>query len=172
MAKILVVEDNAAVRTYVITELQSLGYQTIIARNAAEALEAIDSGVAFDLLFTDIVMPGGMNGRQMADAVAHGSDPPRREAPECGLLEQCGGATEHRQPDQLQGEQPRDQREDDGGSLVFVSEPLTERVEILGAPKLTLSLKGKSVAKVLQMVANLTSMKLMEQNGSFVLEGN
>lgn len=64
---ILVVEDNAAVRTYVITELQSLGYRTIVARNAAEALAVVDSGVHFDLLFTDIVMPGGMNGRQLAE---------------------------------------------------------------------------------------------------------
>ena len=67
---ILVVEDNAAVRTYVITELQSLGYQTIIARNAAEALTVVDSGGTFDLLFTDIVMPGGMNGRQLAEEAA------------------------------------------------------------------------------------------------------
>lgn len=67
---ILVVEDNAAVRTYVITELQSLGYHTIVARNAAEALAVVDRGTAFDLLFTDIVMPGRMNGRQLAEEVA------------------------------------------------------------------------------------------------------
>ena len=38
------------------------------AASAAEALEVIDSRWAFDLLFTDVVMPGGMNGKQLADA--------------------------------------------------------------------------------------------------------
>jgi PAS domain S-box-containing protein len=67
---ILCVEDDASVRSFVLTQLQSLGYQTIAAANAAEALALVESGVSFDLLFTDIVMPGKMNGRQLAEAVA------------------------------------------------------------------------------------------------------
>jgi PAS domain S-box-containing protein len=67
---ILVVEDDAMVRTTVATQLQSLGYKTLSTKNAKEALELIDGGAEFDLLFTDIIMPGGMNGRQLADEAA------------------------------------------------------------------------------------------------------
>jgi PAS domain S-box-containing protein len=69
---ILVVEDDMLVRNYVVSRLQALGYTTIAATNAAEAFVHIDSGAKIDLLFTDVVMPGPMNGRQLADAaVAH-----------------------------------------------------------------------------------------------------
>jgi PAS domain S-box-containing protein len=64
---ILVVEDDALVRTYVLAQIKSLGYRTFSATNAAEALALIDSDTPIDLLFTDVVMPGGMNGRQLAD---------------------------------------------------------------------------------------------------------
>jgi signal transduction histidine kinase/CheY-like chemotaxis protein len=67
---ILVVEDDVMVRTYVTAQLQSLGYNPIPAANAAEALKIVDGGAEFDLLFTDVVMPGAMNGRQLADEVA------------------------------------------------------------------------------------------------------
>jgi CheY-like chemotaxis protein len=67
---ILCVEDDDNVRSYVLTRLQSLGYRTIAVANAAEALALVDRGELFDLLFTDIVMPGKMNGRQLAEAVA------------------------------------------------------------------------------------------------------
>jgi PAS domain S-box-containing protein len=66
---ILCVEDDDVVRAHVIGRLQSLGYEVIAACNAAEALEVVDAGTAFDLLFTDIVMPGAMNGRQLAEKV-------------------------------------------------------------------------------------------------------
>jgi CheY-like chemotaxis protein len=65
---ILVVEDDALVRKYVITQIASLGYGTLQAANAAEALKLVESGVPIDLLFTDVIMPGGMNGRQLVDA--------------------------------------------------------------------------------------------------------
>jgi PAS domain S-box-containing protein len=64
---ILVVEDDVLVRTYVTAQLQGLGYATLAASNAAEALALIEGGAKFDLLFTDIIMPGAMNGRQLAD---------------------------------------------------------------------------------------------------------
>jgi PAS domain S-box-containing protein len=64
---ILVVEDDVLVRRYVITQIHSLGYATLEAGNAKQALELIDSDAAIDLLFTDVIMPGSMNGRQLAD---------------------------------------------------------------------------------------------------------
>ncbi|HUI96472.1 MAG TPA: PAS domain S-box protein [Xanthobacteraceae bacterium] len=67
---IFVVEDDLLVRNYVAAQLASLGYATINAANADEALARIDGGAAFDLLFTDVIMPGSMNGRQLADAAA------------------------------------------------------------------------------------------------------
>lgn len=74
---ILCVEDDDVVRTHVTGRLQSLGYTVITASNAVEALQTVDAGVTFDLLFTDIVMPGAMNGRQLAQKVA-GLRPPLR----------------------------------------------------------------------------------------------
>ncbi len=64
---ILVVEDDHLVRTFVVGQIQSLGYATLAAVNAAEALVVIDSPTEIDLLFTDMIMPGSMNGRQLAD---------------------------------------------------------------------------------------------------------
>jgi PAS domain S-box-containing protein len=74
---ILVVEDDALVRNYVVTQLQTLGYVTLAAGNAAEALVIIDSGRAIDLLFTDVIMPGTMNGRQLADEIQKRDAPPK-----------------------------------------------------------------------------------------------
>ena len=63
------VEDDPLVRSYVNTQLQSLGYKTLSAANGAEALAIADGGAAFDLLFTDVIMPG-LNGRQLAAEMA------------------------------------------------------------------------------------------------------
>jgi PAS domain S-box-containing protein len=67
---ILVVEDDALVRDFVVAQLQSLGYKTIAAADGREALSHVQSGAAFDLLFTDVILPGGINGRELADEVA------------------------------------------------------------------------------------------------------
>jgi PAS domain S-box-containing protein len=67
---ILCVEDDDVVRAHVIGRLESLGYKVIAATNAAQALELVHAGTAFDMLFTDIVMPGAMNGKQLAEEVA------------------------------------------------------------------------------------------------------
>ena len=64
---ILVVEDDKPVRDYVLTQLHSLGYLTLDSANAANALAIFEAGNEFDLLFTDVIMPGAMNGRQLAD---------------------------------------------------------------------------------------------------------
>ena len=66
---ILVVEDDPLVQGYVIAQLGSLGYRTLTAGDGAAALALVDQGASFDLLFTDIIMPGGMNGRELAEAV-------------------------------------------------------------------------------------------------------
>jgi CheY-like chemotaxis protein len=55
------------VRKYVRTQIEGLGYATLAAANAAEALEVIDANAQIDLLFTDVIMPGAMNGRQLVD---------------------------------------------------------------------------------------------------------
>jgi PAS domain S-box-containing protein len=66
--RVLVVEDNDALRRLGVRRLRDLGYQTIEARDAAEALAILRGDAAVDLLFTDIVMPGGMDGRELAAA--------------------------------------------------------------------------------------------------------
>jgi PAS domain S-box-containing protein len=63
---ILVVEDDSMVRRYVVTQIENLGYTTLEAANAAEALKIIDTA-RIDLLFTDVIMPGTMNGRQLVE---------------------------------------------------------------------------------------------------------
>jgi CheY-like chemotaxis protein len=62
---VLIVEDDALVREYVITQVRNLGYRTFAAGNASEALAIIDGDVEIDLLFTDVIMPGLINGRQL-----------------------------------------------------------------------------------------------------------
>ena len=63
---ILFVEDDPMVRQYTGQQIVGLGYNVITAENAVEALALVETGAAPDLLFTDVVMPGGMNGRQLA----------------------------------------------------------------------------------------------------------
>jgi len=69
---ILCVEDDRKIRDYVSMQLETLGYKVIAAGNADEALAIVRQGAAFDLLFTDIVMPGSMNGRQLAETLMDG----------------------------------------------------------------------------------------------------
>ena len=49
--------------------LEGLGYETRLAGHAADALALIGTGVRIDAMFTDVVMPGDMNGMQLADHV-------------------------------------------------------------------------------------------------------
>ena len=62
---VLVVEDNEALRRIVTRQLGELGYRVLAAGNAAAGLELLDRQ-SIDLLLTDIVMPGGINGRELA----------------------------------------------------------------------------------------------------------
>jgi CheY-like chemotaxis protein len=65
---ILVVEDDADVRAFVTGQLRDLGYRVIEAADGRQAQRVLDSEQPIDLLFTDVVMPGGMTGRQIAEA--------------------------------------------------------------------------------------------------------
>ena len=67
---IMVVEDDALVRNFVTAQLQSLGYRTLAAADGPAAMAMIEKGEPFDLLFTDVIMPGRMTGRQLAEEVA------------------------------------------------------------------------------------------------------
>jgi PAS domain S-box-containing protein len=67
---IMIVEDDPMVLASVITQFQTLGYNILSAANATEALALVDKSVKFDLLFTDVVMPGPMNGRELAETMA------------------------------------------------------------------------------------------------------
>ncbi|HMG77122.1 MAG TPA: response regulator, partial [Xanthobacteraceae bacterium] len=64
---ILVVEDDADVRAYVVETLRGLGYDVLEAPGAEEALALLDRHKTISLLLTDVVMPG-QNGRKLAEA--------------------------------------------------------------------------------------------------------
>jgi PAS domain S-box-containing protein len=63
---ILVVEDDEDVRTYSTETVSELGYQVLEAANAREGLKMLEAHPEVALLFTDVGLPGGMNGRQLA----------------------------------------------------------------------------------------------------------
>ncbi|NVN88755.1 MAG: PAS domain S-box protein [Rhodopseudomonas sp.] len=63
---ILIVEDDPHVRSFAVMCLRSLGYVVIAAIDGNDALQKLGSNVAIDVLFTDIVMPGGINGWELA----------------------------------------------------------------------------------------------------------
>ena len=67
--RVLVVEDEPNVRDLVMTQLTSLGYPATAFPDAPSALHS-QAKVEFDILVTDIVLPGGMNGRELADKLA------------------------------------------------------------------------------------------------------
>jgi PAS domain S-box-containing protein len=63
---ILAVEDNPDIRATVVFQLRNLGYQVREADSAHAALQILDAAEPVDLLFTDMVMPGGINGKELA----------------------------------------------------------------------------------------------------------
>jgi len=67
--KILVVDDEPRVRKTAVRVLRKLGYEVIEAASGDEALASMEKNKDIDLLFSDIMMPGGMNGRELAAIV-------------------------------------------------------------------------------------------------------
>jgi len=65
--RILAVEDDNSLRAYTVEILSELGYHVMQAPDGFTALRILDQEPGIDLLMTDVVMPGGMNGRQLAD---------------------------------------------------------------------------------------------------------
>jgi len=64
--RVLVVEDDEDVLDVTSVMLQELGYHVVCARNGAEAIQLLTSGRQFDLLFSDVVMPPGITGVELA----------------------------------------------------------------------------------------------------------
>ena len=65
---VLIVDDEPSVRMLVTEVLEDLGYTAIEAADGPAGLKVLQSNVRIDLLVTDVGLPGGMNGRQVADA--------------------------------------------------------------------------------------------------------
>lgn len=66
--RILLVEDEELVREVVAAQLRALGYRVVEAADGPSALALLRDGGRFDLLFTDVVMPGGINGFELAES--------------------------------------------------------------------------------------------------------
>jgi signal transduction histidine kinase len=101
---ILLVEDNDGVRAYTKSTLEELGYQVLEAADASQALRHLGQAARIDLLFTDVVLPGGMGGRELAQRVA-------RERPSLPVLFTTGytrNAIIHQRPARP-GRQPAQQ---------------------------------------------------------------
>jgi len=64
--RLLVVEDDKEVLAVTLEMLRELGYEVATAPDAASALERLENGEPVDLLFSDVVMPGGCNGAELA----------------------------------------------------------------------------------------------------------
>ena len=69
---VLVVDDEPTVRMLVVEVLQDMGCIALEAQDATTGLRILNSGVKIDLLITDVGLPGGMNGRQLAEAARQG----------------------------------------------------------------------------------------------------
>jgi PAS domain S-box-containing protein len=68
---VLVVEDNAEVADVTASLVEQLGYRTVRAENATDALNRLQRGDKIDLVFSDVVMPGGMNGIALAQEIGN-----------------------------------------------------------------------------------------------------
>jgi two-component system, response regulator PdtaR len=66
---VLVVEDEAMIREFVAEDLQEAGYHVLMARNADAAVDMLEARQDIRLVFTDVNMPGSMDGLQLAACV-------------------------------------------------------------------------------------------------------
>jgi CheY-like chemotaxis protein len=95
---ILMVEDDELVRMSVQSLIESLGYRVVPARDGPDALEILRRDTPIDLLFTDVVMPGGMHGPELAAEA-------RRLRPELKVLYTSGYPGSEYSADGLTGHQ-------------------------------------------------------------------
>jgi CheY-like chemotaxis protein len=65
---VLVIDDDATIRMLITDALEDLGYRVREVENGQDGLQILQSGDPLDLLVTDVGLPGGINGRQVADA--------------------------------------------------------------------------------------------------------
>lgn len=84
---VLVVEDDPDVRLVTIARVESLGYKVLIAIDGPSALRVLESGQPIDLVFSDVIMPGGMNGHELAEII-------KKRAPAIGVLLTSGYSKE------------------------------------------------------------------------------
>lgn len=66
---VLVVEDEAFIRMSIVDELEDAGFTVFEAANAADAIEVLIANSAIELMFTDVDMPGGIDGLKLAASV-------------------------------------------------------------------------------------------------------
>jgi CheY-like chemotaxis protein len=112
---VLVVEDDPDVLDVAVESLRTLGYNVPSAANAVEALTILERDLPIDLLVTDVIMPRGMSGVELAREA-------RRRWPDLRVLLASGYAREV-----LRGE------ETEGGQLGFIAKPyqVTQLAETL-----------------------------------------
>src|SRR6266852_5314106 len=67
---VLAVEDNEKLRRVLVRQLEELGYSVLEAESGKSALAILEGGSAISLLLTDVVMPGGLDGRELAQAAS------------------------------------------------------------------------------------------------------
>ena len=87
LGRVLIVEDDTLVAEFAAGMLDELGFETTITHSAKEALERLASGARPKLVFTDVVMPGGISGIELAERV-------RRRFPELPILLTTGYSEE------------------------------------------------------------------------------
>ncbi len=95
---ILVVEDDERVRKLTVRRLKGIGYQVLEASNGPSAMDILSGGDEIDLVFTDLMMPGGLSGREVANRA-------RQLRPGIKVLLTSGYAEELMHGDDLQREQ-------------------------------------------------------------------
>jgi signal transduction histidine kinase len=84
---VLVLEDESALRRLIVTHLENLGYSVVPVANGREALSAIESMESIDLLLSDVMLPGGISGLEVAAEM-------KRRRPEAKILMMSGYAKE------------------------------------------------------------------------------
>ena len=94
---VLVIDDEPTVRMLIVEVLEEAGYAALQAEDGPSGLRILQSGVQIDLLITDVGLPGGMNGRQVADA-ARVSRPDLKILFVTGFAENAAVANGHLEP--------------------------------------------------------------------------